>query len=93
MLNRDDIIAYIQTLRKPLENRAITQANSEREKKRQWLWNMIENAASDSDKLRAMDLLNKMDAEYININKNIDDNKTDISNLDTDKLIQLAGIN
>ena len=65
------------------------QALSEREKKRAFLWDMIENAANDSDKLRAMDILNKMDSEYININRNIDDKQNEFINLNTDELKQL----
>lgn len=86
LLRRDDITEYIATLNKPMENRI----QNEREKKRSFLWNMINNpATSDSDKLRAMDILNKMDSEYININKTIED-KPDISNLDTSTLIKLV---
>jgi phage terminase small subunit len=86
LLRRDDITEYIATLNKPMENRI----QNEREKKRTFLWNMINNpATSDSDKLRAMDILNKMDSEYININKTIED-KPEISHLDTDTLIKLV---
>ena len=87
LLRRDDITQYIQALNKPMENRI----QNEREKKRTWLWNIIDNpSVSESDKLRAMDILNKMDAEYININKNIDENKTEINNLDTSTLLRLV---
>ena len=86
LLKRDDITAYLNTLRKPLEN----QIHNEREKKRKWLWDMIENpVVSESDRLRAMDILNKMDSEYINITRN-EDVKTDISTLDIDTLTKLA---
>lgn len=87
LLQRDDITEYIQTLTKPLQNKAI----NEREKKRQILWSFIEDINIDnSDRLRAMDLLNKMDAEYININKNIDDHAPDIQNVDTTTLLRLV---
>lgn len=87
LLQRDDITEYIQTLTKPLQNKAI----NEREKKRQILWSFIEDINIDnSDRLRAMDLLNKMDAEYININKNIDDTTPDIKNVDTTTLLRLV---
>lgn len=86
LLKRDDITAYLNTLRKPLEN----QIHNEREKKRQWLWNMIEDPnVGESDRLRAMDILNKMDSEYINITRN-EDVKTDISKLDIDTLNKLV---
>lgn len=90
LLKREEIIDYIATLNKPIEEQAINTAITEREKKRTFLWNMINNpATSDSDKLRAMDILNKMDSEYININKTIED-KPEISHLDTDTLIKLV---
>ena len=85
LLYRDDVTEYIKAINKPLENRI----TSEREKKRRWLWDMIDNASNDSDKLKAMDLLNKMDAEYININRNIEQ-KTDISTLDAETLKKLS---
>ena len=86
LLKREDINEYLKTLAIPNENKAI----SEREKKRKWLWDMIENTSvSESDRLRAMDLLNKMDSEYIQTTHNINDSKTNISGLDTDTLKQL----
>ena len=90
LLQRDDIKEYISTLKKPIEQHAIDTAINEREKKRQWLWYMVETAESDSDRLRAMDILNKMDSEYININRNIQDDQTAISNLDTNTLRLIA---
>ena len=86
LLKREDINQYIKALNIPYENKAI----SERQKKRDILWNMINNSEDESIKLRAMDILNKMDAEYININKNIDENKENISQLDTDSLKKLV---
>ena len=86
LLQRDDITEYIKALRKPSVNKAI----NERQKKRDWLWDVIQDPTTDkSDQLRAMDILNKMDQEYINITRN-EDNKTDISKLDTSTLLKLA---
>lgn len=85
LLQRNDIKEYIETLKKPIEAKVI----SEREKKRKWLWNMIENATNDSDRIRAMDILNKMDSEYINIQR-IEKDETPISTLDTEKLIEIT---
>ena len=86
LLQRDDITEYIATLNKPLENRI----TNERQKKRDWLWNIINDPVKDdSDRLRAMDILNKMDQEYVNITRT-EDTKTDISKLDTTMLEQLA---
>ena len=86
LLKRDDINEYLKTLAIPNENKVI----SERQKKRQWLWDMIENPSiSESDRLRAMDILNKMDSEYIQTTHSINESKTNISGLDTDTLKQL----
>lgn len=91
LMLRDDIQARIADMRKPLIKAAQETALSEREKKRAWLWNMIENAQNDSDRIRAMDILNKMDSEYINIQR-IEKDETPISELDTNKLIELTKI-
>ena len=89
LMKREDINSYISRLRKPIEKKIINTVISEREKKRAWLWNMIENAINDSDRIRAMDILNKMDSEYINIQR-IEKDETPISELDTGKLIELT---
>lgn len=86
LLKRDDITEYIRTITQP----TINKIENEREKKRTWLWGMIDNPnVSESDRLRAMDILNKMDSEYINITRN-EEVKTDISTLDIDTLTKLA---
>ena len=87
LLKRDDITEYIRTITQP----TINKIENEREKKRQWLWDMIDNPNIDeSNRLRAMDILNKMDAEYVNITRN-EESKTDISKLDIDTLSKLVG--
>lgn len=88
LLRRDDITAYIATLNRPMENRV----QNEREKKRNILWDFINDTTkADSDRLRAMDILCKIDQEFVNINRNINDNKPDITNLDTNTLKLLTG--
>lgn len=89
LMQRDDIQARLAVLRKPLAEAARTTALSERERKREVLWNIIQNG-DDNAKCRALDILNKMDAEYININKNIDDNSTALQGIDKDMLIKLS---
>ena len=90
LLARADIQEYIETLNKPLKLKAQSEALSDREKKRQFLWDVIQNESQDmNNRLRAVDLLNKMDAEYININKNIDESANTLTALDTDTLKQL----
>ena len=87
LLRKDNVTEYIATLNKPMENRI----QNEREKKRKWLWDMIENPdTSDSDRLRAMDILNKMDSEYINITRNLEDKPAEIAHLDTSTLLKLV---
>ena len=89
LLKRDDIQEYIKTLNRPLE----TKAQNEREKKRSILWERIQVCIDNNDDAavaRYMDILNKMDAEYININRNIEDKAADIKTLDTSVLEKLA---
>ena len=87
LLRRDDITEYITALNKPMENRI----QNEREKKREVLWDIIHAPdANYNDICRAMDILNKMDSEYISISKTIDDGTPDIKSLDTDTLIKLV---
>lgn len=87
LLKRSDINEYIKALNIPQENKAI----SEREKKRAILWEFINDTnKSDNDRLKAMDLLNKMDSEYINITRNIDDSPAPIVELPTDALKALT---
>ena len=89
LLKRDDITKRIAELNIPVKNHAQNTAISEREKKRAVLWQIIQNG-DDNAKCRALDILNKMDAEYININKNIDDSSTALQCIDKDMLIKLS---
>lgn len=87
LLKRDDITEYIKTLNKPIENKI----TNEREKKRHILWSFIDDTTkSDADRLRAMDLLNKMDQEYISLTRDITDSKPNIENLDNTTLLKLV---
>lgn len=93
LLAKSDIQDRIKELKKPLELHAQTQAITEREKKRAIIWEGIEECKAAGDHAgvaRYMDILNKMDAEYININRNIEDKPAQIVNLDTDTLKQIA---
>ena len=85
LLKRADINEYIKALNIPNENKAI----SEREKKRAVLWEII-NTGDNNDKCRAMDILNKMDAEYINVNVNKNDSSVDLNNVDLSTLKTLS---
>ena len=91
LLMRDDITERIKELSIPVKNHAQNVAVSEREKKREVLWSIVEAPDSSyGDKCRALDLLNKMDAEYININKTIDDTHDKLDTLDIDALKALV---
>ena len=79
----------LKALLKPIQKNIKKTIISEREKKRAWLWDMIENATNDSDRIRAMDILNKMDSEYINIQR-IEKEETPVNNLDTNTLLKLV---
>ena len=89
LLQDDRIQEYIHSLNAPLEKRAI----SEREKKRSLIWEGIERCIAKEDEngvARYMDILNKMDSEYVNINRNIEDKASDITNLDLEALKKLS---
>lgn len=93
LLAREDVQGRLKELRKPIETLAQTNAISDREKKRSIIWEELENARSQQDHAaiaRYLDILNKMDQEYININKNVEGDKT-LDTLDADTLRQLAG--
>ncbi len=85
LLRRDDITDYISALNRPMENRI----QNEREKKRAVLWEIIENG-DNNDKCRAMDILNKMDAEYMNINVNRNESTVNLDTLDLNALKNIA---
>lgn len=85
LLKRDDITEYITLLNKPTVNRI----TNEREKKRRIIWNRIERSIEKEDETaiaRYMDILNKMDAEYVNINRNVEDSSETLANLNNDQL-------
>ena len=90
LMLRDDIQARIADMRKPLIKAAQQTALSEREKIKAKLWEIINNPeANDSDRIRSCDVLNRMNAEYINIQR-IEKDETPIQELDTNKLIELT---
>ena len=85
LLERDDITEFIKKLNKPTENKI----TNEREKKRKIIWDRIELCVEKGDEAaiaRYMDILNKMDAEYTNINRNIDDSTVKLAGLDINQL-------
>ena len=88
LLLRDDVMEYIMELNKPIVNKV----TNEREKKRKIIWNRIEKAIARNDDTaiaRYMDILNRMDSEYVNINRNVDDSSETLASLNTEQLKQL----
>lgn len=89
LLKRKDINEYLKTLSIPLENKAI----SEREKVKNILWERLQLAIDrddDTSIIKYTDQINRMNAEYINVNRNITEDNTNITDLDTGTLLQLV---
>lgn len=85
LLQRDDVQEYLTALNKPAERKA----QSEREQKRELIKSRIHSCVDRDDDAAAarwMDILNKMDSEYVNINRNIDDTSTILEGVDTGTL-------
>lgn len=93
LLLREDIQKYIKTLKKPIEKAIQTTAFNEREKVKSILWDRLQKAIDREDDqtiIKITDQINRMNSEYINVNRNIDENKVDINNLDIDTLKKLS---
>lgn len=93
LMLRDDIQNEIKRISRPLEKAYQSNVLTEREKKKAIIWERINACIANNDDTsvaRYMDILNKMDSEYININRNITDSNEEIQDLDTDKLIKLV---
>ena len=93
LLNRPDISERIKELQVPLVNHAQSKALSEYDKIKQLLWDRIEQCVINGDDAaiaRYSEILNKMNHTYININKDISEDKTNIENLDNVTLLKLV---
>lgn len=89
LLKREDIQQFLFSLNKPLDDIAI----NERERKRKLIWERIDyciTTNNDAAVARYMDILNKMDSEYVNITKSIDESPTNITTLDTETLRRIS---
>ena len=89
LLKNKEVQEYLASMNKPLEEKAI----SEREKKRQIIWDRIQfciDNGKDTELARYMDILNKMDSEYINITRNIEDTSSQLEGLTVDQLKRLS---
>lgn len=93
LLAREDIQAYILKLRKPIEKAVKRKIINEREYKKKVIQERLEACIArddDAGAARWMEIWNKMDGEYVNINKDITDHDAEIKNLDTATLQLLA---
>ena len=93
LLARDDIQAYIMKLRKPIEKAVKRKIVNEREYKKKIIQERLEaciEREDDAAVARYLEIWNKMDGEYVNINKDITDQQAEIANLDTATLQLLA---
>lgn len=93
LLDRDDIKEYIMKLRRPVEKAVKRKIINEREYKKKLIQERIEECVArgdDASIARYLEIWNKMDGEYVNINKDITDRDTEIRNLDNDTLLRLA---
>ena len=92
LLAREDINERLKELRKPIEALAQSQAITEREEVKALLLSFIrDESLSPETRMKASDQLNKMNAEYINVNRNIDTTDSSIDALDVETLKKLAG--
>ena len=93
LLARDDIQAYLLKLRKPVEKAVKRKILNEREYKKKLIQDRIEDCIERGDDAaiaRYIEIWNKMDGEYININKDITDHDAMVRDLDTTTLLQLV---
>lgn len=93
LLDREDIQEYLRKLRKPIEKAVLRKVMNEREYKKKLIQERIEDCVARGDDAaiaRYIEIWNKMDGEYVNINKDITERETDIKNLDNATLLKLA---
>lgn len=93
LLEREDIQDYIKRLRRPIEKAVVRKIVNERQRKKQIIEERLMACIEREDDAaiaRYLEIWNKMDGEYVNINKDITDQSAEIVNLDTATLQQLA---
>lgn len=93
LLDREDIQEYLRKLRKPIEKAVLRKVINEREYKKKLIQDRINECIERGDDAaiaRYLEIWNKMDGEYVNINKDITERETDIKNLDNATLMKLA---
>lgn len=89
LLKRDDIQAYIETLKKPIEIRFQAAKMSESDRIKDNLWSIINDINEKTEnKIRAMDILNRMNQAYTDTAT--DNNRSDtLENIDSNQLLEL----
>lgn len=94
LMQDERIRKEVENLSQAVTNKVAGEIVNDRVKKIEILWAGIEEcrlAGDHSGVARYMDILNKMDGEYVNINKNIDNQGGDIVNLSTEELKRILG--
>lgn len=93
LLEQENIQEYLAKLRKPIEKAVKRKIINEREYKKKLIQERIEECVERGDDAaiaRYIEIWNKMDGEYVNINKDITDHDAEIKSLDTATLQLLA---
>jgi phage terminase small subunit len=93
LLEQEAIQEYLMKLRKPIEKAVKRKILNEREYKKKLIQERIDECIERGDDAaiaRYLEIWNKMDGEYVNINKDITDHDAEIKNLDTATLQLLA---
>ena len=93
LLDNPEVQKYLAKLRKPIEKAVKRKILNEREYKKKLIQERIEECVARGDDAaiaRYIEIWNKMDGEYVNINKDITDHDAEIKNLDTATLQLLA---
>lgn len=93
LLLREDIQEKIKDIRKPIEEAIQLKSLSNREKKLKIIWERLEICIAKEDEVsiaRYLEILNKMDGEYVTQFKQVDNRPPEIVKLDTDQLRKLV---
>lgn len=89
LLSRDDIKNYINSLRMPLEIAYKANILSESDRIKQCLWDIINNPDEKTEnQIRAMDILNRMNQAYTDSSTD-SKQENDLTNIDSNQLIEL----
>ena len=93
LLDKPEIQQYLEKLRKPIEKAVKRKIINEREYKKKLIQERIDECIERGDDAaiaRYIEIWNKMDGEYVNINKDITDHDAMVKDLDTATLLQLV---